>query len=119
VANGKYLSVKKVLLYQVLLILLVTVSYLLVRGFNEAGSALIGGCAAFIPNLYFAFKTRVTIGRPAKKILNNFYAAESGKLILTGALFLIIFQIPELEILPLIISYMVALSVFWFALLMR
>lgn len=118
-ATGKYLSVKKVLLYQILLILLVTVSYSLVRGFGEARSALIGGCAAFVPNLYFAYKTRMAIGQPAKKILNAFYAAESGKLILTGALFLIIFQIPRLEILPIIIGYMVALSVFWFALLMR
>jgi ATP synthase protein I len=44
---------------------------------------------------------------------------ESVKLLLTVGLFILIFQIPRVEILPLMAGYIAALSIFWFALLMR
>jgi ATP synthase protein I len=44
---------------------------------------------------------------------------ESGKLLLTAALFILIFKVPNVEILPLFVGYITALSVFWFALIMR
>lgn len=82
-------------------------------------SSALGGAAAFIPNLYFAFRMQRASGQEARKIVRAFYAGESGKLILTAALFALIFQIPNIEILPLLAGYLAALSVFWFALLMR
>jgi ATP synthase protein I len=88
-------------------------------GLDKAKSAILGGTAAFIPNLYFALSLRRVSGQQAKKIVRAFYSAESGKLILTAALFVMIFQVPGLEIWPLIVCYTAALSVFWFALLMR
>lgn len=88
-------------------------------GWQKALSPALGGVAAFIPNLYFALRIYKSAGQEAKKIVRSFYAGESGKLLLTAALFIMIFQIPTIEILPLLFGYVTALSVFWFALLMR
>jgi len=69
--------------------------------------------------MYFALRVRKSAGQEARKIVRSFYAGESGKLLLTAALFFMIFQLPHIEILPLLSVYVAALSVFWFALLMR
>lgn len=96
-----------------------TAGFAILGGGQKVESSLWGGLAAFIPNLYFALRIRNSTGKGARKVVNSFYKAESGKLLLTAALFIIIFQIPNIEILPLLTVYVTALSVFWFALLMR
>jgi ATP synthase protein I len=111
-------TVAKILGYQVLIILLVSLGFA-VGGWQKAFSSALGGLAAFIPNLYFALRVSGSTGQEPRKILRSFYTGESVKLFLTAALFLLIFQIPSLEILPLLAGYVTALSVFWFALLMR
>jgi len=80
---------------------------------------MIGGLAAFIPNMYFAFRIAGARNLEPGKILRSFYVGESVKLLLTAALFILILQIPTIEILPLLAGFSAALSVFWFALLMR
>ncbi|MGZ4979524.1 MAG: ATP synthase subunit I [Methylobacter sp.] len=117
--DRQYSTVSKVISYQVLTIILMTAGFALVEGRLYALSALLGGAAAFIPNLYFAIRVHKSAGQEARKIVRSFYAGESGKLLLTGALFFMIFQLPNIEILPLLAVYVAALSVFWFALLMR
>jgi ATP synthase protein I len=116
---GKYSTVVRILSYQVLIILIVTAGFAVIAGEQQALSAVLGGMAAFIPNLYFALRIHRSAGQEARKIVNSFYAGESGKLLLTTALFIMIFQVSNIQILPLLVSYMAALSVFWFALLMR
>jgi len=118
-ANKEYLVVEKIIAYQALIILLTIASVSLLSGIENGISAALGGAAAFFPNVYFAFKVRSKEGQQVKKIVRSFYTAEAGKLILTAALFVMIFQVPGLKILPLMLSYLMALSVFWFALLMR
>lgn len=115
----KYSTVSKILSYQILIILIITAGFTLIRGWQPGLSSALGGVAAFIPNLYFALRVYRSSGKPARKIVNSFYAGESGKLLLTAALFIMIFKIPNIEILPLLAGYIAALSVFWFALLMR
>ncbi|MDP3589171.1 MAG: ATP synthase subunit I [Methylobacter sp.] len=105
--------------YQLLTIIIMTAGFALTGGRSYALSATLGGAAAFIPNLYFALRVHRSAGQEARKIVNSFYAGESGKLLLTAALFFMIFQLPNIEILPLLAVYIAALSVFWFALLMR
>ena len=118
--TGRNLStVSKILSYQILIILIITAGFTFARGGQLGLSSALGGMAAFIPNLYFALRVYRTSEKPARKIVNSFYAGESGKLLLTAALFIMIFKVPNIEILPLLIGYMAALSVFWFALLMR
>lgn len=112
-------TVSKIISYQILVIIIMTAGFALEGGKPYALSAALGGAAAFIPNLYFALRVYRSAGQEARKIVRSFYAGESGKLLLTGALFYMIFQLPNIEILPLLAVYMAALSVFWFALLMR
>ena len=111
-------TVGKILRYQLVLILIVTAGFM-VRGEQQGLSAALGGMAAFIPNLYFAFWIRRSAGKEARKIVNSFYVGESGKFFLTVLAFVAIFQLPDIHILPLLVGYITALSVFWFALLMR
>ena len=118
--TGRKLStVSKILSYQILIILIITAGFAFAGGWQQCLSSALGGMAAFVPNLYFALRIHRSSGKPARKIVNSFYAGESGKLLLTAALFILIFKIPNIEILPLLVGYIAALSVFWFALLMR
>lgn len=119
VVNTKRTTVSKIISYQILMIVLMTAGFALAGGRLYALSAALGGAAAFIPNLYFALRVYRSAGQEARKIVRSFYAGESGKLLLTAALFFMIFQLPNIEILPLLAVYVAALSVFWFALLMR
>jgi ATP synthase protein I len=119
VTARKYATVSKIISYQILIILIMTAGFALTGGKPYALSAALGGVAAFIPNLYFALRVYKSAGQEARKIVNSFYAGESGKLLLTVALFFMIFQLSSIQILPLLAVYIAALSVFWFALLMR
>jgi ATP synthase protein I len=112
-------TVSKILGYQILIILIITAGFALAGGLRQGLSSALGGLAAFVPNLYLALRIFKSSGQPARKIVNSFYAGESGKLLLTAALFILIFKVPNIEILALLAGYMAALSVFWFALLMR
>jgi ATP synthase protein I len=119
VAASRLSTVSKILGYQFLVVMAVTAIFTLVWGWQKGEFCVLGGVAALVPNFYFALRIHRTTGQDAKKILNAFYTGEAGKLLLTVALFVIIFQIPHIEILPLLAGYATALSVFWFALLMR
>lgn len=111
-------TVAKILGYQIGIIIVVCLGFV-VGGWQKALSSALGGLAAFIPNMYFALRISGADGQEARKILSSFYVGEAVKLLLTAALFIIIFQIPNIELLPLLAGYVSALSVFWFALLMR
>jgi ATP synthase protein I len=115
----KYSTVSKILSYQLLIILIIAAGFAFAGGWQKGLSSALGGMAAFIPNLYFAARIVRSSGKPARNIVNSFYVGESGKLLLTAALFIMIFKVPNIEILPLLAGYIAALSVFWFALLMR
>ncbi|MDD5276047.1 MAG: ATP synthase subunit I [Methylovulum sp.] len=117
--DRKLSTVSKILSYQILIIIITAMVFAIAGGWQKAFFSALGGGAAFIPNLYFSIRICRSAGRPAQKIVKSFYAGESGKLLLTAALFMMIFQLPNIEMLPLLAGYTIALSVFWFALLMR
>jgi ATP synthase protein I len=119
VTSKNFAPVSKILSYQILIILIITAVFFFAKGWREGLSSGLGGMAAFVPNLYFALRVLRSSGKTAREVLNSFYAGESVKLLLTVALFVMIFKIPSIEIIPLLVGYMAALSVFWFALLMR
>lgn len=117
--DEKISTVEKILILQAFIIIAISSGFAVVSGLQSAKSPFLGALAAFIPNLYFALRILRTSGQGAKKIVNSFYAGESGKLILTAVLFYLIFQIPNINILTLLLGYIAVLSVFWFALIMR
>ncbi|MGR8979630.1 MAG: ATP synthase subunit I [Gammaproteobacteria bacterium] len=118
-ADRRWPAVSKILIYQALITVMTASGFAAFDGGLMAVSAAFGGVAAFIPNLYFALMMHRASGQEARKFVRAFYAGETGKLLITAALFTLIFQIPNIEILPLLAGYLAALSVFWFALLMR
>jgi ATP synthase protein I len=52
----------------------------------------------------------------AQGVVNAFYAGETGKVVLTAALFAIALKLPSVNFLTLLAGYAAVLSVFWFAL---
>ncbi|KJV07266.1 ATP synthase subunit I [Methylocucumis oryzae] len=111
--------VGKVLVYQLLITLVMTLGFAVAGSQSKAVSSILGGLSAFVPNLYFAFRISKSNTCEPRKILNTFYLAEFGKLLITAGMFVVIFQMSNLEFMPLFISYVTVLSVFWFALLQR
>lgn len=102
------------------MIVFITLFCWIVWGWPIARSALLGGAAAFLPNLYFA--VRFGFSNPAltaKQIVRIFYLGETIKLTTTALLFILIFQLPDIRFLPLFTSFSLVLMVFWFALLTR
>jgi ATP synthase protein I len=112
-------TVVKILSYQFLILLIITAGFAVIGNEQQALSAALGGIAAFVPNLCFSLWIQRSVGQNVRKMVNSFYVGESVKLLLTIMLFAMIFQIPNIQILALFVSYVAALSVFWFALLMR
>ena len=114
--GNQFSTVGKVLYMQILMAILVASGFLLLGGWKNALSPLMGSGIALLPNLYFAYKIYLARHQSAQGIVNAFYAGETVKLILTVALFTIVLQIPSVDFLTLLVGYIAVLSVFWFAL---
>lgn len=112
-------SIIKIIAYQVLITFVVSVVFALTLSVVYGEFALIGGVIAVIPTVYLGISLVRAAKLEAKKFINSFYASESIKLILTVFLFFLAFKIPDVKLFPLLTCYVSALSVFWFALLMR
>lgn len=92
----------------------------LLRGSSSAVSALMGGLVAFLPGLLFSLGLGVRDDRrTAKEVARVFFGGEALKLLLTAVLFVAAYHVPGMEILPLMAGFVSALTVFWFALLVR
>lgn len=112
--------VRWVLLAQGAGILGVVATFGLLGGRDAAVSALMGGLVAFLPNLVFSLGLGVRDDRrTAKDVARIFFRGEALKLLLTALLFAAAYQVQGVEILPLMAGFVSALTVFWFALLVR
>lgn len=81
-----------------------------------AYSMMLGGLVSVLPNLYFARAVfRYQGARAAKKIVNTVYKGEAFKLILSMALFTLVFVVFKVDPVPFFISYIAAQMVFWFS----
>lgn len=87
-------------------------------GHDVAIALLLGGVANVVPNAYFCWKmSRQTGAQNAKAILKNFYRGEVSKLLLTAAIFGLIFRFIPVTILPVFVGFIIAQSAFWVSLL--
>lgn len=111
--------ITKILKYQILVIFLVSLLFVLTQSLISGFFSFLGGLVAFLPNLYFGWRLQKISPLEIKKFINSFYRNETAKLLLTALLFLLVFRIPDIKLLPLLTCYISTLSVFWFALLMR
>jgi ATP synthase protein I len=112
--------VRWVLVAQGLGVLVISVLFGLLSGLPAALSALAGGAVAFLPNLVNSMGLGLRDDRrTAKQVAGLFFGGEILKLLLTAALFALAFQVQGLMVLPLMVGFMGALTIFWFALLVR
>jgi ATP synthase protein I len=118
-AVGERSTVSKILTYQIVVVAFAVAFFAIAGGQQKAWSCVLGGLAAFIPNLYFGWQLRRSADKAAKRIVNAFYAGEFGKWVLTIVLFVVSFKFFNIEIFSLLTGYVAAISIFWFALLMR
>jgi ATP synthase protein I len=113
-------TVRQVLQLQMLALLVVASVAMGLGGVQQAKSGLIGGLVGFLPNAWFAWKFgRLDPKKNAKQVIRTFYAGEAVKLVGTALLFAIVFQIPDIQFLPLFAGFLAVITVFWFALLLR
>jgi len=78
-------------------------------------SALLGGSIAWLPNTYFALRAfRYRGARAAQKIVRAFYAGAFGKMILTMAMFAIVFiKVKPLGALALFVGFAIVQTMNW------
>ena len=115
-----FVAVRRILLFQAMTVAAISAVALVLIGLAEAQSVLAGGIAGFLPNLFFAAKFgRHDPKKSAQEVVRAFYVGEALKLVLTGVLFVLIFQIPGISFMPLFIGFVSVIMVFWFALLLR
>ena len=84
--------VARILLIQVVMLLLLTVTGWLWSGTVSAYSVFLGGLISVIPNAYFAYKvTRFSGARSTERMVQSAYIGEVIKLALTAAGFALVF----------------------------
>lgn len=111
-------SVRRIILVQVAVAVVIALVMLLFQGVTAAASAFAGGAIGFLTSLIYAKKMLAPPGSDAKKIIRAQYSAEAYKLIFTILLFSLIFtQFRELHVLSLFAAYAATLAVYWVALI--
>ena len=107
---------QRLLLIQFSVTLLIALLMLLIGDKTASLSAIAGGIVCVLPNTYFAIKLfRYTGARAARKIVNGFYQGEALKLMLSAALFAMVFNCLTIAPLVFFVAYLAAQMVFWFA----
>ncbi len=76
-------------------------------------SAGLGGLIAWVPNLYFAYKSFRYFGaRSVKAIVQSIWSGEMGKLILTAVLFALVFAgVEQVNVAALFVGYVAVLGI--------
>jgi len=113
VSNIKAPPVYIAFIVQFLLCIAVTLIALLTLNLVTAYSILLGGFISIVPNGYFAWKAfRYRGARNTPLIVKSFYAGETGKLIMTGVLFAVVFAgVRPIDELAIIVSFIVSIIV--------
>jgi ATP synthase protein I len=98
---------------QFLLCIAAALIALLALNVVTAYSILLGGFISIVPNGYFAWKAfRYRGARNTPLIVKSFYAGETGKLIMTGILFALVFAgVRPINELAIIVSFIVSIIV--------
>lgn len=107
---------RRLLLVQLGITMLIAVIAGLFGNGTAAFSAVTGGIVCIVPNAYFASKLFQHNGaRAARQIVNGFYKGEALKLVLSVALFALVFKYLKVNPLVFFVAYIAAQMVFWFA----
>ena len=108
----------KIIAAQLLLTLVIASLLLVTGGVKSAYSALVGGSISVISGFYVAAKL-FSFDRyvAPERVLRAFYVGEAVKIFITAVMFGLAIVVLQTDILVLILTYIAALSTYWFALL--
>jgi len=114
-AGERLRVIKLILLGQLLAMLVAGAAGFVVGGKVTGLSALLGGLIAWLPNTYFALRAfRHRGARAAQKIVRSFYAGAFGKMILTMAMFAVVFiKVHPLSALALFVGFAFVQTMNW------
>ena len=111
--EGRQLA-RKVLFYQSLIAIVLAFILFLLLGKYSGISALYGGLICVIPGMVFAFLAFRYAGASQNKVVvRSFNKGSKLKFIITIVLFVMVYKLPNLQPLPLLISYIVTLMAQW------
>ena len=109
-------SARRLLLIQFGVTVFIALVAVLVRNKTAAVSAVTGGLVCVLPNAYFVSKLfRHNGACAARQIVNGFYKGEALKLMLSVALFALVFKFLNVNPLVFFVAYIAAQMVFWFS----
>jgi ATP synthase protein I len=117
-AGANVSTVSKILKLQVLVLIITVAVFFLTGGWDNVKSPGLGGLIALLANLLFAYWVQLASDKSPKQLRRNFCIGEAAKIFLTVFLFILIVQIPVIQLLTLLLGYAVVLSVHWFALIL-
>lgn len=87
-------TIALILIAQFVVVIIASIA-LLGLGLALAFSVFIGGLICILPNAYLAYKLTVRRTADPQKLINTLYTAEISKIIITGALFAVVFATQE------------------------
>ena len=91
-AERRLRVIRLILVWQLVASIGVGLSGLLIAGSTAGWSATLGGLICWLPSCWFAYRAfRYSGARAARLIVRSFYAGEAGKMLLTMALFTLVF----------------------------
>ncbi len=103
-------------LFQLGIVAVLSMIFSYISGNKGMMSVLMAGAVFMVPNVIFArgvFKHQGA--QKAQKIVNSFYRAEGFKLMLSSALFVVVFVTVKLEAFVFFVSYIVLVCSQWLA----
>lgn len=107
--------IKRLLVGQLIAMVVVAAVFLTLQGLVAGYSAFLGGFICWLPNTYFAFRAfRFRGARAAQKIVRSFYAGAVGKMMLTMAMFAIVFiKVKPLSAVALFTGFALVQTMYW------
>lgn len=115
-ANPGRRAALKLIKWQLILTLVVSIAFLCIWSVQAAWSGLLAGLVCMVANGFFIAKTlRYRQAQQAKRFLLGFWLAETAKLFMMGVLSVIALRYLGAEIKPYMASFIINIMVFWMA----
>lgn len=104
----------KVLFYQSIISVIVSVLFAVFLGINSGISAAYGGATCLIPSFIFAHLAFKYAGASRNElVVRSFNKGSKLKMFLTIILFILVYQWANLQAMPLLVSYVITLLAQW------
>ena len=106
----------QVILWQLIVVAVLALGFLVSGGWHNAYSVLCGGVASVLPSFLYALAlVSTTSTRKAGRIVITLFFGEFAKLIFSGALLVSMLLLLPVNLLPLFLGFFVAHLGFWIA----